>query len=315
MFAPPVVFNAGLRKGTYPDPLTGAPTPIFFWYPTKTAEPDAGPGPFQVPLAADAPLAAGVFPAVVISHGSGGSHFAHRDTATTLARSGFVVAVPLHARNSFLDSSDVGTVQSYRERPRQVSAAIDAVLAQPSLAGRVDAQRIGAMGFSGGAYGVLVAAGGIAELSLMGQHCQAHPDDAFCIGGRQAGYSFADDDPDGLVVSLEPDRRIRAAVLMAPLGVVFGDGSLDRVDIPVRLYRAEHDESLTSPFHAERVRDLLPRPPEYAVAAGGGHFAFISPFPPGIGGEAAHDPPGFDRAAYQAQLNAEVCEFFSRTLG
>ena len=308
------MFNAGLRKGTYTDPLTGTPTPIFFWYPTTTAESDAGPGPFQLPLAADAPPAAGALAAVVISHGSGGSHFAHRDTATTLARSGFVVAVPLHARNSFLDSSDVGTLRSYQDRPRQISAAIDAMLAQPLLGERIDAERIGAMGFSGGAYGVLVAAGGIAQLSLMGQHCEAHPDDAFCIGGRQAGYSFPDDDPDGLVVSVEPDRRIRAAVLMAPLGIVFGEGSLARVDIPVRLYRAEHDESLTSPFHVERVRELLPRPPEYAVAAGGGHFAFISPFPPGIGGEAAIDPPGFDRAAYQALFNAEVCDFFSRTL-
>jgi hypothetical protein len=56
------------------------------------------------------------------------------------------------------------------------------------------------------------------------------------------------------------------------------------------------------------------RAPEYAVVRGGGHFAFIAPFPAAIGGSAACDPPGFERATYQRRFNAEVCDLFSPAL-
>jgi predicted dienelactone hydrolase len=242
-------FQAGHCEGTYPDPLSGAPTPIFYWYATTGAEGELRRGPFQLSVAAGAPPAPGPFPAVVISHGSGGSHLGHRDTARALARAGFVVAVPLHARQCFLDSSDVGTLRSYRERPRQLRAALDALLAAPSLSRHIHPDCLGAIGFSAGAYTVLVAAGAVARLGLVSQHCADHPDDRFCIAGHAAG-----------------------------------------------------------------LRDLLPSSPEYLVAAGAGHFAFISPFPPGIGGEAAHDPPGFARVRYQERLNAEIGEFLRRRL-
>lgn len=308
-------FNAGWREGSYPDSETGHPTPVAYWYPTATAERPVRRGPFELCVAPDAPVAEGSFPAVVISHGSGGSAIAHRDTARSLARAGFVVSVPLHARNNFLDNSDEGTLHWFHERPRQLSAAIDALLDAPGLAGRIDRGRIGAMGFSAGAFAVLTSAGGVADLRLIGGHCDAHPDDAFCIGGRELGYSFpAQADPNAFVVSPTPDHRIRAAVLLAPLGIVFAAGSLDRVTIPIRLYGAEKDESLTSPFHVERVQALLPRPPECSLVPGAGHFAFISPFPASFTGRHTRDPDGFDRAQFQQRFNAEVSDFFTRVL-
>jgi predicted dienelactone hydrolase len=307
----PGPFNAGFREATLRDPTSGATTPILFWYPTAAPERQVRRGPFQDQVAPDAPPADGPFPAVVLSHGAGGSSDGHRDTASFLARNGLVVAGPYHAGNNFQDNSAEGTVALFHSRPREIGAAIDNMLAQPWLAGRIDPDRIGAMGFSAGGYSVLVAAGGIARLHLIGEHCRAHPDD--CIPGIEHPSK---DDPSA-VVSLPPDRRIRAAVLMATPGTMFGEHDLERVEIPIRLYRAEKDEVVRSPWHVERVRSLLPRAPEYVVVEGGGHFAFLSPFPQALVsavGAPAQDPPGFDRVRYLATLDAEVHQFFARHL-
>ena len=50
---------------------------------------------------------------------------------------------------------------------------------------------------------------------------------------------------------------------------------------------------------------------------GPGHYSFVEPFPDSVKqqvGEAATDPPGFDRAVLQEQLRREILEFLDRTL-
>lgn len=49
---------------------------------------------------------------------------------------------------------------------------------------------------------------------------------------------------------------------------------------------------------------------DYATVPGAGHFAFFYPVPPALQRLGPRqDPPGFDRAAYQRQLYAEIETF------
>ncbi len=256
---------------------------------------------------------AGKLPLVVISHGAGGWERGHHDTAEYLAAHGFIVVAPRHLGDNVEDRSFQGTPRMWRGRPQQLRAAIEAAIADPTLGPHIDQDRIGAFGFSAGGYTVLVAAGGAVDLRRGVEHCAAHPDDHFCVETHGA-VSIAEKTKTRF---LERDWRIKAAVVAAPVGAFFDDGALADVRIPIRLYRAERDDVLTHPYHAERVHQLLPSAHDYVVVPGAGHYAFLAPFPPGLKqkiGSPAEDPPGFDRAAFHSRLNAELLAFFAKSL-
>jgi dienelactone hydrolase len=82
-------------------------------------------------VALDAPPADGVWPLVVISHGNSGTPWAYRQLAKHLVLAGFVVALPAHTGNTRLDNSLAGTAANLANRPRHLTLAIDAVLAEP----------------------------------------------------------------------------------------------------------------------------------------------------------------------------------------
>jgi len=137
----------------------------------------------------------------------------------------------------------------------------------------------------------------------------------------QQPRSGAGDPPGGLPPRsfFTGDARIKAAVIVAPaLGFSFGRQGLRNVRVPVQLWRAESDHILPNPDYAQAVRDALPQPAEYHVVANADHFDFLAPcsaqlekFAPDI----CVERPGFDRAAFHQQFDAEVVRFFERTLG
>ena len=65
----------------------------------------------------------------------------------------------------------------------------------------------------------------------------------------------------------------------------------------------------------EHLLKLLPRPPEYVVIPGGDHNVFVAPCGPGMRGPACADAKGVDRVAIHRTMNAEILDFFDRTLG
>jgi pimeloyl-ACP methyl ester carboxylesterase len=105
---------------------------------------------------------------------------------------------------------------------------------------------------------------------------------------------------------------------MAPaLGFLFDAASLKDLRIPVRLYRAEHDQILHHPYDGETYRGMLPVAPETIVVAAAGHYVFLAP-PPAILAttlpDVFRDEGNFDRHAFHERLNAEVEVFFKAAL-
>jgi predicted dienelactone hydrolase len=302
-------YRAGfLRLTAAGDP----PVPVSVWYPTTEAAGSFEAGPYTIAAVPNAPPAPGRHRLVVISHGSSGSDLGHHDLAEFLARNGVVVVAPRHLGDSFDKPRGAGA-QQLITRPWQIVATLDAVLADARLTDVIDPARIGMAGFSAGGYTTLVIAGARPRFELWPAHCAEHPDDReLCSGMPPPGAPVPL--PTG---KLPEETRIKAAVAMAPLGVMFDAAGLATIGIPMRVYEAVDDRVLVNAWNAEHVIGLLPRPPEHATVPGG-HYVFLAPCLADLAAAEPHlcvDAPGVDRAQIHAQINAEILDFFNRTLG
>ena len=286
--------------------------PVAVWYPSPAPTTDWDAGPYRLHATRDAAVAAGRHALIVLSHGSGGGELGHADLAEALAQAGYIVAAPRHLGDSYDEPQGRGTDVQTTGRPWQAVATLDSVLADPRFAPAIDARRIGMAGFSAGGYTTLVMAGARPDLSLHLAHCKANPDDAeLCSGSMDVARRVTRPG-----WTLPTDTRVRAAVAMAPLSVMFDAKGLAGVTIPLRIYKAANDQLLQNRFNTDPLLRALPRPPEQAEVPGN-HFVFLAPCTAQLKAVAAPictDPPGVDRAAVHAQLNAEIVAFFNRTL-
>jgi len=298
----------GFQQLTIQDPQ-GASIEVGVWYPTNAAPTLSNPDLAAEALAPNGPVEGHGLPLVVISHGTGGDFAGHSDTAAALAEAGFVAAALTHTGDNWRDHSAALRIW---DRPRQLTVLIDYMLQAWPARDHINPGRIGAFGFSAGGFTVLAAAGGEPDLSAIGPHCIEHPQ-AFECRLRAGAPGPA---PDASPVTHDP--RIRAIVAAAPaLGYTFSREGLAQVRLPVQLWRAENDQVLPHPYHAEAVRAALPTEPETHVVAAAGHFDFLRPCSAAItqhAPEICKSAPGFDRAAFHADFNRAVVAFFERTL-
>ena len=113
------------------------------------------------------------------------------------------------------------------------------------------------------------------------------------------------------------DPRVGAVVAVAPVGALFGDGAFSGVTVPTQIHRLEADRVLREPWHAENIAALMGDNAHLVVHLEAHHFAFISPFPAALVGRVgppAHDPDGFDRRAFLAEIDEQILRFFDDAL-
>jgi predicted dienelactone hydrolase len=302
----------GCRAITTFDPVQRASVPAWVLYPARDgAREPARFGPFALDVAIDAAPAAAGLRAVVISHGSGGTPWSHRDLAVHLAREGFAVVMIEHAGNSRRDNSfgsPSGRVKAamLQHRPRHVRLAFDAALGDPLVGPHLGPEGFAIVGYSIGASTALAAAGG---------HAMTVPDD---VDDARLATPDADLARLAFAVATEPDPRVRAAVLLVPAIAFFrAEGALRDVAIPLLVRTAERDAICPAGAVAHALRSLPDAARvERADVPGAGHFSLQSPYPPELAGiPPAQDPPGFDRARYQPILHADVTAFLRSTAG
>ena len=282
------------------------------WYPTDWNSGTTAIGPFTMSVTRGAPIGEGQYGLILLSHGTGGGRLNHRDTAIRLAENGYIVAAPEHAGDSWRDDRFSGTAENWRRRPRQLSAVLDRLLGNTELGPYIDAGRIGAVGHSAGGYSVLALIGGRADMGVLARHCtqRREQDPRFCDYGRPGGHTA------GPMPDLS-DPRVGAVVAVAPVGALFGEGAFAGVQVPAQIHVLAGDLVLREPWHAENIAALMGDNAHLVVHPEAHHFAFISPFPAALVGQVgppAHDPPGFDRRAFLAEVDEEILRFFDDAL-
>ncbi|HEY1721734.1 MAG TPA: hypothetical protein VGG27_10845 [Magnetospirillaceae bacterium] len=275
------------------------------WYPCATASGavrlDGGP---TLPGVKDCPLVASHLPLVVISHGFGGWFAGHHDTAEALADAGFVVAAISHPGDSTRapDSQHKQVFAALTERPEDIKRLIDFMLGAQRFAGAIDRDQIGFFGFSRGGFTGLALIGGEIDFRKATKSVCA---DFWLPFGCELylRHSIPQESP-------PHDSRIKAAVIADPLFGQFFD--VKAVRIPVQLWASEQGGDGVSPDDAAAADHNLAMTPDYHVVSHAAHFAFLPP----CDARFAHDrpqlctdAPGFDRAGFHAQFNAQIVTF------
>lgn len=289
--------SCGCRVSKVHDAVQGADIPLAVLYPALGEEHTEHFGPYSLDVVSNAAPAVGTYPLVVISHGHSGTPWAYRQLAKHLALSGFIVALPAHTGNTRTDNSLAGTAANLANRPRHITLTIDAVLADATLAPHVSRNGVAVIGHSIGGYTALAAAGGLPW-----------------TGPYERKNSNALPEP----VPVTPDARIRSLVLLNPATFWFIAGSLRPVQVPILIRTGEKDD-VTPIEHAHKIMEGVAEPSlvEHEDIPGGGHFAFMSKFPPEMtrpNFKPSQDPEGFDRESIQPALFADVTAFLRRTL-
>jgi predicted dienelactone hydrolase len=307
------------------DPVNGGTTTGYVFYPSAQASGVTSLGPYELHATADAPAIPGSKPLVVISHGHGGSDLGHHDLAVYLASHGFVVATLEQPKDNFHDMSGTGTAAVLAGRPIQVKATISYLLDDPHWSKLIDPARIGVAGFSAGGYTALMIVGAVPRFDLFVSYCERHPQDAeVCAsleklqaeGTAKAGLAT-------LQSSLErwgnpADSRVKAAFLMAPLGLVFDKAGLANVDRPVFLYYGQNDPVLLPDENALHLAPLMRTLAGTRMIPNAGHYVFLAPCSPQLLKEApdiCRDPAGVNRGQVHAQIDADALAFFRKMLG
>ena len=184
------------------------------------------------------------YPLLVMSHGYPGNRFLMSHMAENLASKGYVVA--------YIDHTD----STYRDRAAFASTLVNRPLDQlfvlnemdrinkdqtSDLAGRIDTENTGLIGYSMGGYGAVVTAGGGLNKDVMG----FAPHDTLAI--HEQGSETHED---------LPDPRIKTALAIGPWGKQFNfwdKEGLAGVEIPM-LFMAGSDDQTSQ--YEEGVRAI-----------------------------------------------------------
>lgn len=319
--------------GTLTLPADDQGEAVTLLYPTAAAGRPETRGDLQLMLAFDAPPAAGNGRLIAISHGSGGGPWVHSTLAQALVEAGFTVALPLHRGDNWTDPGRPGP-ESWKQRPAEISHAIDRVAADPRFA-HLTLDRVGGFGMSAGGHTMLSLAGGAWSPERFRAHCEQHLADDFnaCVGlatGLTGGgldglklwlarhvlnWKFGGD----AAPQTHTDPRLAALVAGVPAAADFDPATLARPRVPLALITADGDRWLAPRFHSGPILAACPGCERLADLPGAGHGALLAPTPaPSELGrlECALlcDPPGYDRAAGTAQWVGRTVAFFRRHL-
>jgi predicted dienelactone hydrolase len=271
---------AGMSEWVGPGAPLVQGLPWLVWYPSAEPERPTREGRTTFDAARDALPLPGRHPLVVLSHGSGGSSMTHWETARYLARRGYVVLAIVHRDDNAFVSSGSSTLAVWQSRPKEMSAALDALLAS-RYAAVIDSTRIAAVGFSAGAYTALAVGGARASSRALDDYClEAARPDVLCVDyrplrrlrvaiARRLGMQ-------GESLIAPRDMRVRAVVAMAPPGVaLFTPQGLKGLAVPTLLLEGDHDSVLAYPDDARYLKAMLGDRAEYRTVPGG-HLVFAS---------------------------------------
>lgn len=305
------------------------------WYPATAGTPmsDHNIGPPGTPLfrlgewADDAKPAAGPFPLIALSHGTGGSAQIMAWLARALASRGYIVAAVNHPGNNALEKYTAEGFLIWWERARDLTTVIDMLLRDREFRRLIDPNRIGAAGFSLGGYTVIELAGGRTDPALFREFCRSSgpgecvdppefpnlfarwaeleaTNHAFRRAVSQSGRSYR-------------DPRIRSVFAIAPaLGPAFIPESLRRITTPVAIIAGSDDRIVPVGSNARLLARFTPHA-RLTLLRGVGHYTFLATCTDAgrrARPQLCDDVTGVDREAIHQRTADNAARFFASTL-
>ncbi len=259
-------------------------------------------------------------PVVLLSHGTGGSPEGMGWLAHRLALAGRLVIGAHHHGNTATQSYRPEGFLCWWERTADLSALLTLLDQEGPFAGRMDLNKISAVGFSLGAHTVLALAGAVTSMERY--HTWASYFPAF-RGGPREMPDAANQIP-ALMQTSAPfgsswgrqsdsflDKRVGAVIAIAPPPPVWGfdPASLASIEMPVTLITGESDTEAPSQECADWLMQKNARFRRISVGRAVGHYTFL-----GFPGEAAggeeliffRDNPEVRRADVHARAASEI---------
>ncbi|HXO71698.1 MAG TPA: beta-ketoacyl synthase N-terminal-like domain-containing protein [Bradyrhizobium sp.] len=313
--------EAGFRSVILPGT---EPIPAALYYPSRSSASDMRIGGFTLSVARNGIPTETTKGLILISHGGAGGEVSHHNLARHLAREGFLVVAPQHPGDNWIDRSLTNSAKCLFQRPKQLSRALDALLADPQWADRIPSGAIGAIGHSMGTCSVLTILGAQVDRKGLIRHWENIAGGLLRVPDRPLAEWISE--AEGLNQVDMADDRVRAAVLLAPYCNIFKPASLSDIMVPLRIYTAEKDALVDNKLHGNWLRRRVPNA-ELEEVENAGHFAFAAIRDRSISRKdvnaedsdglaaiavlTAEDPQSFDRHGFHRRLGVEVAEFFS----
>lgn len=209
-------------------------------------------------LEVNAPPTPGQHPLVILSHGYGGSWRNQSWLAARLAARGYWVVATDHPGTAF-DQLDTPATAQLWERPRDISALLDGLSDDTTLAPFIDKQRIVAIGHSLGGWTAMELAGARFSHTLMIAACKQHPENSACAS-YQAMHAGQNVQAREALSQPLSDSRIKAVVTL-DLGMTggFDKLSLQRVRVPILVIAGTASHNVLDPaLESTPMADALP---------------------------------------------------------
>ncbi len=270
----------GFRETTL-DKEGARPLHVSIWYPTETEGETAIVGEnrafFGVPVLRDAAPGPGSRSLVLLSHGYGGSWRNLSWLAMDLAARGYVVAAPDHPGTTTFDQ-DPARAATLWERPRDLSRIIDGLASDSGLAGKIDTNRVAAIGHSLGGWTVAALAGARFETARFEKDCRDKTSPRACALKDELGLGRPEIERD------MRDSRLKAFVSF-DLGLArgFAPESLAALKMPSLVVAAGIDIGGLPPrLESGYLADHLPKSTStYVEVPDAMHFSFMGLCKPG----------------------------------
>jgi predicted dienelactone hydrolase len=312
----------GITYGEAYAPARQTDLDFHIWYPSQAGGRDitvGGNGVFYGTRAGrHAPHTGEAYPLIVMSHGAGGNAGQFGWIASELAEAGFVVVLPNHPGTTSGNASAKAAVRVW-ERPKDISAVLDEITANPDAYPFIDTTRIATLGFS---------AGGYTAMALSGARVDPDALQGFCDEGDHGMSDCAFLERGGVdlhALDLSPaaqdlrDPRIKAAVIVDP-GIVetMTEDSLAAIDIPMLVLNLGDEDLIPIGVYARGAAETIPQA-EYRVLPDATHFSFLAECKAkgakilaneGEPDLLCGDAGGRSRAAIHAELKSVIADYF-----
>ncbi len=289
--------NCGYRTGVIRDASRSnwqndASRPIAWsaWYPTSETEGANRPiaNFFDMGnVVQDAALAdQHRYPVVLLSHGTGGTAESLGWLARDLASRGYVVLGANHHGNSGLEPYFAEGFLCWWERATDLSVLLTTQEQNGILAGRLDVERVSAVGFSLGGHTVLTLAGGRSSLAEFDAWRHKH---GVAAGGPKEFPDAADHIPELLKRSeafrkswarhgdVFADDRVKTVVAIAPAPPIrsFLPATIRQIRQPVTILTGGADQEAPSEHCAHWLMELNTRIQRQDLGQRVGHYTFL----------------------------------------